>query len=192
MYYERYQAHINIFEKIPTLEVSSQFILRPLIYSLIDVEAEVYQENSSSESVRRYLPNAFANTKELALERIQYLVQGHVLKLILTFCIAFKENKVPFGYILCNSPLASFSDKSGPIGKWTIDFWLNEEFGGHGIVTACLKTVLFYLKQMLVPAVYFYIEFDNVKAIRIMNRLGILQTKKSSVVDKLEFSFKLQ
>jgi RimJ/RimL family protein N-acetyltransferase len=112
-----------------------------------------------------------------------------LLRVQILFCIAPKENKVPFGYILCNSPLATFPDTNKQIGDWTIEFWLAARARNYGLMDAAVNKTLGYLKEMEVPCVLAYVEKENTKSIRLLLKNNFIVINETS--DDRMYIFKL-
>jgi RimJ/RimL family protein N-acetyltransferase len=170
IYLDIYKANADIFTKIPVLHLNDSIEIRGIHPNYIDAEAKYYLLNSNDELIKKYLPGAFVETIDESIEKIYEFAKRFVLRSSILFCIASKETHVPVGYILCNSPLSSFQNSNEKINEWLIDFWLNKEQRGRGLMYASIYTVCNYLKQMEVPALYAYSDKINLDSIKVLQK----------------------
>ncbi len=189
MYYAGYKANYDIFDKIPEIDMGS-LVLRGLVADSAS-EAKAYFENANNNSVKKYLPNAYAATEEAAFGKIHDFARSFLLKKGLLFAIALKENPSPIGYILCNSPLQTFTSSDITIDEWSIDFWLAEAARDQGIMRVAINTVLSYLKGMGVTQVFAFADHRNQTSINLLRKCNMEYIDDSSVQKMLTFAIKL-
>ena len=170
IYLDIYKANADIFTKIPVLQLNDSIEIRGINPNFIDTEAKYYLLNSNDELIKKYLPGAYVETIDESKEKINEFINRFLLSSSILFCIASKQTHVPVGYILCHSPLSSFQNSNEKTNEWLIDFWLNKEQRGRGLMYASIYTVCNYLKQMEVPALYAYSDKFNLDSIKALQK----------------------
>lgn len=181
IYFERYKANIQIFKNIPTLEVG-EVILRGFYPSLLDTEEDMFYKISSRLDLKEFLPGAYAESKDDATKIVDNLITKFIIKRCLPFCVAEKKSKIPIGYILCHTPIATYPNSNEEIGDWTIDFWLEKKYEGSGIMSASVYNLMAYLQEMEVPRVYAFVDKHNHKSISLLEKCKFI--KVSETYDK--------
>jgi RimJ/RimL family protein N-acetyltransferase len=168
MYDETIRADSNIFSFKP-IPVQENFLLRPISAKpeIFDAEVQFYKMNSQSEEVRRFLPGAFADSVDVAKEKLVQLIQKGIFKGTVTYCICEKGYPSPLGYICLNSPLVP----SG-YNTWTIDFWSGETMRGKALMTVSVHTLLGYAQENAIEEVKALVDPENQKAINVLERAG--------------------
>ena len=189
MYYEKFKADFSIFNKIPEINIG-EVILRGLIPNS-EIEAEAYFINSNSVAVKIYLPNAYVETKQAAFGKMHDFIRMFLLKKGILFSIALKENNISIGYVLCNSPLQTFTSSDQEIDEWTINFWLLEKARGNGIMKRAIIAVLEYLHSMNVPQVFAFVENSNESSITVLKKCNMSFIDDFSIKNMLTFGIKL-
>jgi RimJ/RimL family protein N-acetyltransferase len=172
MYFEKYKVDMQIFEGIPTIDMGGT-VLRGIFPNLVETEAKAYLLNSKESLVKKFLPGAYVETEEQALDKLHDYVQRYLLRASILFCVATKEKQIPVGYVLCNSPVMTYQNSNRIINDWTIDFWLAERARGRGIMIAAAYNALVYLNKMKVPGVYAFTDKENAKSINILIKCGM-------------------
>ncbi len=189
MYYSNYKANYNIFDEIPEIDMGS-LVLRGLV-SDSAFEAKAYFENSHNNSVKKFLPNAYVETGEAAFGKMHDFARSFLLKKGILFAIALKEDPSPIGYILCNSPLQTFTASEIAIDEWTINFWLAETSRHQGIMRVAINAVLTYLKSMSVTQVFAFADKKNRTSINLLQKCNLEYIDDSSVQKMMTFGIKL-
>ncbi len=192
MYLDIYKSNISIFERIPKLDLGGVF-LRGFLMDNIEIESKVYHINSSDSLVEKYLPGACSKSEEDAKQKVLDLTRNYLLKLCVPFVIASSSEKVPLGYIVCNTPLYYSSENyDEKIDDWTIDFWLNESVRGKKIMYHALYCILGYLQSNEVERVYIFIDKDNYPSIRIIEKCDLIFIKEVDEGKKLKYGVALK
>jgi RimJ/RimL family protein N-acetyltransferase len=189
LYYAGYKANYEIFEKIPEIDMGS-LVLRGLV-SDSESEAAAYFANANNSSVKKYLPNAYAESEEAAFGKIHDFARSFLLKKGILFAIALKENPSPIGYILCNSPLQTFTSSEITIDEWSIDFWLAETARDQGIMRVAINSVLNYLKEMGVTQVFAFADKKNGTSINLLRKCNLEYIDDSTIQKMMTFAIKL-
>ncbi len=189
LYYAGYKANYEIFEKIPEIDMGS-LVLRALVSDSAS-EAEAYFTNANNSSVQKYLPNAYVETEEAAFGKIHDFARSFLLKKGILFAIALKENPSPIGYILCNSPLQTFTSSEITIDEWSIDFWLGETARDKGIMRVAINSILNYLKEMGVRQVFAFADKKNRSSINLLRKCNLEYIDDSTIQKMMTFGIKL-
>ncbi len=154
-------------------------------------EAKAYLLNSNTNSVKKYLPNAYVETEEAAFGKMHDFARSFLLKKGILFAIALKEDPSPIGYILCNSPLQTFTASEITMDEWSIDFWLAETSRHQGIMRVAINTVLNYLKSRNVSQVFAFADKRNRTSINLLQKCNMEYIDDSSVQKMMTFGIKL-
>lgn len=175
----RLNADLELFEQIRFIPVGNDIILKPIIIELFEQEAKIFLLNTKTEEIKKYLPLIYVETIEQAKEKLYSSMQSMLFRGSLFYCIRFKEQQFPIGYINLNTPIA-------PTGLhcWTVDFWLGETAQGNGIMTASLYYLLTYLKQFNIPEIKAVVHADNIKALNVINKVGFAFSYQESEGEK--------
>ncbi len=189
MYYDSYKADYDIFDRVPEIDMGS-LVLRGLVPDS-ECEAKAYLQNSNNNSVKKYLPNAYVESEEAAFGKMHDFTRSFLLKKKILFAIALKEDPSPIGYVLCNSPLQTFTSSDLLIDEWTIDFWLAETSRHQGIMKVAINTVLNYLKSKNVTKVFAFANKKNRTSINLLQKCNLEFIDDSSVKDMMTFGIKL-
>lgn len=189
MYYVNYKANYDIFDRIPEIDMGS-IVLRAVV-SESESEAQAYLQNSNNNSVKKYLPNAYVETEEAAFGKMHDFARSFLMKKSILFAIALKENPFPIGYILCSSPLQTFTSSDLTMDEWTIDFWLAESSRHQGIMKVAINTVLNYLKSKNVAKVFAFADKRNSTSINLLKKCNMEYIDDSSIKDMMTFGIKL-
>jgi RimJ/RimL family protein N-acetyltransferase len=189
MYYDSYKANYDIFDHIPEIDMGS-LVLRGLV-SDSECEAKAYLENSKNNSVKKFLPNAYVESEEAAFGKMHDFARRFLLKKGILFAIALKEDPSPIGYILCNSPLQTFTSSDLTMDEWTIDFWLTETSRHQGIMKVAINTALNYLKSKNVTKVFAFADKRNRTSINLLQKCNMEFIDDSSVKDMMTFGIQL-
>lgn len=189
MYYQTFKADYDIFDAIPEIDMGS-LVLRGLVADS-ELEAKAYLHNSNNNSVKKYLPNAYVETEEAAFGKMHDFARSFLLKKGILFAIALKENPSPIGYILCSSPLQTFTASQLPMDEWTIDFWLTENSRDQGIMKVAINTALNYLKSKSVTKVFAFADKRNKSSINLLRKCNMEYIDDSSIKDMMTFGIKL-
>ena len=152
MFLQKYKCDTDMFDKIPTIKIG-QMMLRGLYPNELETEAKYYNVISSDSLVKKYLPGAYTENEEEALDKIKQYINRTLSGASVLFCIAAADKK-PIGYILCNSPIMNFENSSEQIGEWTIDFWLHKGARNNGIMAVSIQYILNHMQKMKIPKVY--------------------------------------
>jgi len=157
----------DIFKDPVSINVGSSLLLTPIYHTLLDNEAALYVLNSNNDDLKKHLPLLHADNKEKAKKILLDLLGRTVFKQSILLCIRLREQKFPIGYIHFNTPLAptGFDD-------WTVDFWLGPPMQGKGIMTTALVHALLYLQKYKAPGVRALVDKDNIKSIKVMEKVG--------------------
>lgn len=173
MYVEEYKANYRIFLDFPRIDMGGS-IIRGVFENMLETESEIYYLNSKDELVKKFLPEAYVESNDQALNKMYSYQERRMFKVGILMCIATKDKQIPFGYILCNSPLAGYPGTTKRIDDWTIDFWLSEKARGKGVMTASVYNILSYLKKMEVPRVYAYVDKSNERSIKLLQKCNMV------------------
>ncbi len=190
MYDEKINADFEIFNTIPVIETDG-FIVRGLSENLDD-EANAYLLHSSARDVKQFLPNAYITSLQEAYEKITGFTRLFLLKKAILFCIADKSTNLTKGYILCNSPLQTFTGSEEAIEEWTINFWISEESKGKGVMTLAIKTVMKYLGSRKAPRVFAFTDPGNTQSIRVLKNANLEFIDDSTILGMFTFAARLQ
>ena len=189
MYYMSYKADYDIFDGIPEIDMGS-IVLRGVV-SESESEAKAYLQNSHNKSVQKYLPNAYVETMEAAFGKMHDFARAFLMKKGILFAIALKKDPSPIGYILCSSPLQTFTSSDLTMDEWTIDFWLAESSRDQGIMKVAINTVLGYLKSKNVKTVFAFADKKNRTSINLLRKCNLEYIDDTSIKDMMTFGIKL-
>ena len=179
MYIPKYKTDTDMFDKIPFIKIG-QIMLRSIYPDKIEIEAKFYHIISCDPLIKRYLPGAYTENVEQAINKVEEYINRTLSGASVLFCIARTDDKKPIGYILCNSPITNYQDRQDRIGDWTIDFWLHTSVRGHGIMTQSIIHLLDHMQKMQIPKVYAYVQKENLKSINVLTKCGM------KIVDETE------
>ncbi|ENA1795690.1 hypothetical protein ABF176_002537 [Flavobacterium psychrophilum] len=100
----------EIFEKKFTIKVGPNLTLKPIFEESMEMESKFYLLNSKSEEVKKYIPFAYVEDAESALNKVnQFVMDTILLKTSILYCIRITDGKIPMmpiGYINLESPLS--------------------------------------------------------------------------------------
>ena len=130
-------------------------------------------------------------TVEAAFGKMHDFARSFLLKKGILFAIALKENPSPIGYILCNSPLQTFTSSDLTMDEWTINFWLAETSRHQGIMRVAINTALNYLKSKNVSRVFAFADRRNETSIHLLQKCNMEYIDDSSIKDMMTFGIKL-
>jgi len=166
-YNKEIQGNIELFENPQTIEFKDTIILTPVFHEHLEAESLLFLKNSNTESVKKYLKNVYVESKEDAHKKLIDLMGRYLFKSSLFYCIRFKNQNIPIGYIHLNTPLALTG-----INSWTVDFWMGNEYQQKNIMIASLGQTLSYLQQNNVPEMNALVHVENTKSRKLLEKLG--------------------
>ncbi len=183
---EHLKANSDIFEQIRNIDIPHNYVMTPIFTEALDSEAMLYWFNSQDDGVKKYLPGAYVATEEEAKTKLNEYIQRMILHNGILYSIRSIRDKFPLGYILLNSPISS----SG-LNEWSIDFWLNKQHRGKGLMTSAISNLLQYLQLMDVEEVYALVDKDNISSIKILDsfEFEIKETEKNG--ERLVYKLRL-
>ena len=158
------KANSDIFEYLRNIDIPHNYVMTPIFVEALDSEAMFYWYNCQDDGVKKYLPGAYVATEEDAKVKLNEYIQRMILHNGILYSIRSIRDKYPLGYIMVNSPISSTG-----LNEWTIDFWLNKQSRGKGLMTAAISNLLQYFQQMDIEEVYALVDADNTSSLKILN-----------------------
>lgn len=147
--------------------MGEQLILTGLFLEKIEKEQEYYLKRSSYKELQRFIPGAYVKNIEESREKVTEHVLRFVLGRGILYCIRIKENRMPLGYILINSPVDNVC-----CNEWNLDFWLGPNLSNGGIMSLAIPYVLDYLRDMGVKVLHTQVDKENYAAIHLLEKIG--------------------
>lgn len=173
------------FEKKFTIEIGPNIVLKPIFEELIEIEAQFYLLNSKNDEVKKYIPFAYVDNEEEAVEKmLNYVRDTILLKTSILYCIRITDGQIPMmpiGYINLESPLSP-----NGLNEWSINFWLSKHYQGKNIMATSVYKCLNFLKELEISKIKAIVDIDNNKSIHLLNRLNFEVEHISS--DKMLFT----
>ncbi|WP_291123024.1 GNAT family N-acetyltransferase, partial [Flavobacterium sp. UBA6046] len=171
----------EIFEKKFSIEVGPNIILKPIFEELVKMESKFYLLNSKNEKVKKYIPFAYVEDEDSALNKInQFIMDTIAFKTSILYCIRITDGQIPMmpiGYINLESPLSP-----NGLNNWSLNFWLSEHYQNKNIMVASVFNCLNFLKEMGVTTIKAIVDDDNFRSIKLLTKLDF--EKEHNVSDK--------
>jgi len=172
MYSEKFKCYSEIWERVPRIDMGGT-ALRGLIFDKLELEAKHFLRNSFDLEVQRNLPGVFVKNEREAYEQLLKFTDRFIHKSAIIFSVVLKENNVPIGYVLCNSPRLKYLDRDEEIGEWSIDFWIFEKVRNRGIMTAAVYNTLAYLQEMGASTIYAFVDKENIASMAVLKKCSM-------------------
>lgn len=190
-YLEDKKCDVSLFYTFSVINVNRDLIIRPIKLRQLELEGEVFFENSFSEDIQKYLPEIYPKSVGESHEILRKILINTRLHNCFLFAICLEKTNYPIGYIFCSSPLTTFQNSNEIAGDWVIDFWLNKKLCGLGIMTSALPHLLLYLKEFKISKIKAFVNKNNSKAIRVLEKLKFDGPFKLLDVNYFEFEIEL-
>jgi len=173
---ETISSNINYFrvEKILNyIPLGGSFYLRILDPTKIKEESMTYLLTSNTEDVKKYLPGAYASTKEQA----KALLDKHILSVATELEIVYRIclNSGTIGYVIVGTGRMNHIRTKGRFFGFTVDFWMMEMFRGKNIATSAVSNTVKFLFDSGLDEVYALVDPENYASQRVLEKCSFVR-----------------
>ncbi len=139
-------------------------------------------------SMKKYSPEKYVTDKKKLEAKLMGVVMSYHMQLAYTHYITWKDTGEIIGQVDIITPKRA--EDSYPIkDTWFIEYYLNKEHWGYGMMTDVLKVVVYELRNQSIQKIGAICMPDNIASIRVLEKSGF---KRIGRFDALQDFYALQ